>query len=70
MKRCLCVIMILLWITVSMAQPKLLIRCDDIGMCHSVNVAMEKLIETGRRNWTPSYQSRFGLPWRKIASEL
>lgn len=29
-------------------SPKLLlIRCDDIGMCHSVNLAAKELIETG-----------------------
>ena len=67
MKRCLCVIMILLWITVSMAQPKLLIRCDDIGMCHSVNVAMEKLIETG----IPfSASAMFCCPWIEEAVEI
>ena len=27
--------------------PELAIRCDDIGMCHSVNVAMRKLLATG-----------------------
>ncbi len=29
------------------AQKKLLIRCDDIGMSHSVNLAAKELIETG-----------------------
>lgn len=28
-------------------QKTLLIRCDDIGMCHSVNMAAKELIETG-----------------------
>jgi predicted glycoside hydrolase/deacetylase ChbG (UPF0249 family) len=28
-------------------QKTLLIRCDDIGMCHSVNAAMKELIESG-----------------------
>lgn len=29
------------------SQKKLLIRCDDIGMSHSVNLAAQELIETG-----------------------
>jgi len=29
------------------SQKKLLIRCDDIGMSHSVNLAAKELIETG-----------------------
>ncbi len=29
------------------AETKLLIRCDDMGMCHSVNMAAKKLIEKG-----------------------
>jgi len=28
-------------------QPQLLIRCDDIGMNHSVNIAAERLSQTG-----------------------
>lgn len=28
-------------------KKELLIRCDDIGMCHSVNMAVKKLIDTG-----------------------
>lgn len=28
-------------------SPELLIRCDDIGMCHSVNLAVEELAKTG-----------------------
>lgn len=28
-------------------STKLLIRCDDIGMCHSVNVAFEELAKSG-----------------------
>ena len=29
------------------AQTRLLIRCDDVGMCHTVNQAAKILIETG-----------------------
>ncbi len=30
-------------------SPELLIRCDDIGMCHSVNLAVEELAKTGMK---------------------
>lgn len=38
-----------LFISVSAQQktPQLLIRCDDIGMCHSVNLAAAEVIKTG-----------------------
>lgn len=29
------------------AKTEVLIRCDDIGMCHSVNMAIQKVLETG-----------------------
>lgn len=29
------------------AELELVIRCDDVGMCHSVNMAVKKLIATG-----------------------
>jgi predicted glycoside hydrolase/deacetylase ChbG (UPF0249 family) len=29
------------------SSPELLIRCDDIGMCHAVNTAAHRLAETG-----------------------
>jgi chitin disaccharide deacetylase len=49
------------------AQTKLLIRCDDIGMCHTVNMAVEKLIETG----IPfSTSVMFKCPWYKEAVEI
>lgn len=28
-------------------KTEVLIRCDDIGMCHSVNMAIQKVLETG-----------------------
>ena len=49
------------------AQTKLLIRCDDTGMCHTVNMAVEKLIETG----IPfSTSVMFTCPWYKEAVEI
>ncbi len=49
------------------AQTKLLIRCDDIGMCHTVNMAVKKLIETG----IPfSTSVMFTCPWYKEAVEI
>ena len=27
-------------------RPELLIRCDDIGMSHAVNLALEQMIQT------------------------
>lgn len=45
----------------------LLIRCDDIGMCHSVNVAMEELIETGLKF---SASVMFVCPWHQEAVEI
>ena len=29
------------------AAPQLVIRTDDVGMCHDANLAVEKLIPTG-----------------------
>lgn len=48
-------------------QPTLLIRCDDIGMCHSVNLAAKQLIETG----IPfSASVMFVCPWYQEAVEI
>jgi len=43
------IIFILFCFSVVFAQKRILIRCDDIGLCHSVNVAAEKLVEAGIR---------------------
>ncbi|MGA9294563.1 MAG: ChbG/HpnK family deacetylase [Ignavibacteriaceae bacterium] len=49
------------------AQTKLIVRCDDIGMCHTVNMAAKKLIETG----IPfSTSVMFTCPWYKEAVEI
>jgi predicted glycoside hydrolase/deacetylase ChbG (UPF0249 family) len=48
-------------------QKVILIRCDDIGMCHSVNLAMKKLIDSG----IPfSASVMFTCPWYLEAVEL
>jgi len=49
------------------AQTRLLIRCDDIGMCHAVNLAAKQLIETG----IPfSASIMVGCPWFQEAVAL
>jgi predicted glycoside hydrolase/deacetylase ChbG (UPF0249 family) len=67
-KMLLCVwISILFLMGQSQAQPRLLIRCDDIGMCHSVNMAVTRLIETG----IPfSASVMFACPWYQEAVDL
>jgi predicted glycoside hydrolase/deacetylase ChbG (UPF0249 family) len=44
-----------------------LIRCDDMGMCHSVNMAMEKVIESGL---PISTSVMFACPWYQEAVEI
>ncbi|MCI0494045.1 ChbG/HpnK family deacetylase [candidate division KSB1 bacterium] len=47
--------------------PLLLIRCDDIGMCHSVNLAAQQLIETGLPF---SASVMFVCPWYQEAVDI
>src|ERR1700761_3441215 len=47
--------------------PKLLLRLDDIGMNHSVNMAVEKMAETGLP-FSASVQ--FACPWYQEAVEI
>lgn len=49
------------------AETKLLIRCDDMGMCHSVNMATKKLIEKGM---VFSTSVMFACPWYREAVEI
>jgi predicted glycoside hydrolase/deacetylase ChbG (UPF0249 family) len=50
------------------AQPKeILIRCDDIGMCHTVNMAFEKVAQTGL---PVSASMMFACPWYSEAVEI
>ncbi|MCK9425904.1 MAG: ChbG/HpnK family deacetylase [Ignavibacteriaceae bacterium] len=44
-----------------------MIRCDDMGMCHSLNAAMEKVIETGL---PISTSVMFACPWYLEAVEI
>ena len=48
-------------------QIPLLIRCDDIGMCHSVNMAAEKVLKTGM---PVSMSVMVPCPWFPEAVEL
>ena len=48
-------------------QITLLIRCDDLGMCHAVNMAAKKVMETG----IPlSTSVMFACPWYQEAVDL
>lgn len=49
------------------AETKLLLRCDDIGMCHTVNMAAKKLIEKGV---VFSASVMFACPWYREAVEI
>jgi predicted glycoside hydrolase/deacetylase ChbG (UPF0249 family) len=62
------VVLLLSLATISAAQPKeILIRCDDIGMCHTVNVAFEKVAQTG---FHLSASVMFACPWYNEAVEI
>jgi len=63
---------ILLGFTISRSAEKtnpatLLIRCDDIGMCHAVNMACKQLIESGV---VFSASVMFPCPWYQEAVDL
>jgi hypothetical protein len=49
------------------SQPYLLIRSDDAGMSHSVNMALERLIETGL---PVSVSVMFPTPWYQETVEM
>jgi len=44
-----------------------LVRCDDIGMCHSVNMALEQVIESGL---PISTSVMFACPWYQEAVDI
>jgi len=58
-----------LFSSILFAQNKtpILIRCDDIGMCHSVNVAAKQVLETGI---PVSMSVMVACPWFSEAAEL
>jgi predicted glycoside hydrolase/deacetylase ChbG (UPF0249 family) len=51
----------------SAGKIPILIRCDDIGMCHSVNMAAKQVLETGM---TVSMSVMVPCPWFSEAAEL
>src|SRR6201989_1379684 len=70
MKRIITIsIFVLLFSITASAQklPPLLIRLDDIGMNHSVNMAVEKMAETGLP-FSASVQ--FACPWYQEAVDI
>jgi chitin disaccharide deacetylase len=62
-------------LSVAIAQPntlessrvEMLIRCDDIGMCHTVNTAFKEVLDTGM---PVSASVMFACPWYREAVEL
>lgn len=48
-------------------KKSILIRCDDIGMCHSVNVAAKQVLETGM---PVSMSVMVPCPWFSEAAEM
>lgn len=50
-------------------QPRreLLLRCDDIGMCHSVNMALQQVVDAGL---SFSASIMFTCPWYQEAVEI
>lgn len=49
------------------SSPTVLIRCDDIGMCHTVNMAIKRVFEAG----VPvSVSVMFACPWYQEAVDL
>jgi len=52
---------------VDSSQTTVLIRCDDLGMCHTVNTAAKQLFETGI---PVSVSVMFACPWYQEAVEL
>lgn len=49
------------------SEKHLLIRCDDMGMCHTLNMAMKKVIESGL---PVSTSVMFACPWYQEAVDI
>ena len=47
--------------------PRMLVRCDDIGMCQAVNAAFRRVAETGI---PVSASVMFACPWYRDAAEI
>ena len=74
MKNLFAIISLFIFCTFSNAQPDaqekkipILIRCDDIGMCHSVNMAAKQVLESGL---PVSMSVMFACPWYQEAVEI
>src|ERR1700726_2725164 len=70
-KLCFFILVIVSGVNIASAQttklPELLIRLDDIGMNHSVNMAAKKMAETGL---PISVSIQFACPWYQEAVEI
>ena len=70
-KLCFFILVIVIGVNTASAQttklPQLLIRLDDIGMNHSVNMAAKKMAETGL---PISVSLQFACPWYQEAVEV
>jgi hypothetical protein len=54
--------------TMALAQPvEVLLRCDDIGMCHTVNIALMRVLE---KKIPVSTSVMFACPWYQEAVEI
>jgi predicted glycoside hydrolase/deacetylase ChbG (UPF0249 family) len=51
----------------SAQPPELLLRCDDIGMCHTVNMAIQQVLESGI---PVSASVMFACPWYQEGVEI
>jgi predicted glycoside hydrolase/deacetylase ChbG (UPF0249 family) len=51
----------------SSEQPVLMIRCDDIGMCHTVNMAIQQVVKSGV---SFSASVMFVCPWYQEAVDI
>jgi predicted glycoside hydrolase/deacetylase ChbG (UPF0249 family) len=67
MKKLLLVLVIFASSIRSFSQIPVLIRCDDIGMCHAVNMAAKQVLETGI---PVSMSVMVPCPWFSEAAEM
>src|SRR6476619_862373 len=67
MKKLILALALLVISSRSFSQIPVLIRCDDIGMCHAVNVAAKQVLETGI---PVSMSVMVPCPWFSEAAEM